>query len=411
MNDSEIVELTISEVVYRGRGLARLDGLVVFVPRVLPGEVVKARITRQHRNFSEAELMEVVNPSPCRKVPHCPLAAKCPGCSYQHADYDEEIRIKQQQLKGFIGHVCKADTSVCRPPVSSQARFGYRNRITLHARSPGNSASPELGYVGQDNRTVLDVEFCPLAAEPINDLLAELRADPEFMTSLLPAKSLTLRHSERSGTCYWTSPGRHGRPDLVSASTRRPVESTVLGDLETPVTGFFQINPQVTNDLVSYVMKILAAVKADAMIDVYCGSGMFAIAGARVGIPHVLGIEIDSASVKAAVRNVKALNLDNVLFLARSAGKALKSALAEVAPGRTVVVVDPPRTGLERAVLETLVGSRPKDLVYVSCAADTLARDLKTLMAGGYAIQDVKLFDMFPCTSYFESVTHLRAGP
>jgi tRNA/tmRNA/rRNA uracil-C5-methylase (TrmA/RlmC/RlmD family) len=406
--DSDTVELTISEVVYKGRGLARLDGFVVFVPGVLPDEVVKARITQRRKNFAEAELIEVVKPSASRKEPDCPLSAVCPGCCYLHSDYEEEIRIKQRQLEGFIGHVCKADVSVCGPPVASPIRLGYRNRITLHARTRENSALSAFGYIGQDNRTVLDIERCPLAAEPINDLLAKLRADETFMTSLLPAKSVTLRHTEESGACFWTSPNRHGKPDFVSSAVRRPVENTVLGALETPLTGFFQINPPVLNEILSHVMKILADAKPQALIDVYSGSGVFAIAAATVGISHVLGIELDSASVKAAVCNVKTRNMDNVLFLAQPAGRALQSALAEVTTANTTVIVDPPRTGLEGPVLKALVKNGPRDLVYVSCAADTLARDLKALMASGYAIQNSRLFDMFPCTSYFESVTHLQ---
>ena len=147
--------LTIADVVYRGKGLARMDGQVVFVGGVLPGETVEVRFVRRHKNYSEAVLLDITDPSPKRIAPVCPLTTVCPGCCYQHADYGTEIVLKQAQLVNLLQRQVKVDPAICLPPVASPRSLEYRNRISLHASEDGSSKA--LGYIGEDNRTVIDV--------------------------------------------------------------------------------------------------------------------------------------------------------------------------------------------------------------------------------------------------------------
>ena len=162
----DTVELKIADVVYPGRGLARMDGCVVFVSGVLPGETVSARITRRRKNFAEAELIRIEVPSPRRVEPACPLAGTCPGCCYQHADYAEELRLKEAQFVNLLQRIGRVEGPDRLPSVPSPAPLGYRNKITLHA-SPDPGGGRRLGYFAFDNRTVLDVPACPLAVAEI----------------------------------------------------------------------------------------------------------------------------------------------------------------------------------------------------------------------------------------------------
>jgi tRNA/tmRNA/rRNA uracil-C5-methylase (TrmA/RlmC/RlmD family) len=402
MTDSvcEDVELTIADVVYQGRGLARWNGCVVFVPHVLPGETVRARLVRRRRNYAEAKLLDVLQASPARVEPVCPLAGVCPGCSYQHADYAEELRLKQAQLANLLERQAGIGSAPCPPPIGSPAVLGYRNKITLHSDSPRDPAI--IGYVGEDNRTLIPLERCPLAVDPLNALLGTLRQDPGLSRRLRPHAPLTLRHTEKDGALFWI-----GSPDV-----RAPwlTESTRIGDVTAPRDSFFQVNPSVANLLLDHVTQVLRDVAPDTLIDLYCGVGLFALAAGRAGISRVVGVDCDPAAVDAANRNARAMGLDGLTFLARTAGRGLRQAFAAIAPERNVLILDPPRRGLDRRVLTELIRRHPANILYISCAADTLARDIALLTPAGYDVKQVQLLDMFPRTPYFESVAWLTAG-
>jgi tRNA/tmRNA/rRNA uracil-C5-methylase (TrmA/RlmC/RlmD family) len=371
----------------------------VFVPGVLPGETVEVRFVRRHKNFSEATLIEVTQPSPKRITPVCPLAAVCPGCCYQHADYAEEVRLKQAQLANFLQRQARIDSAICLPPVPAPEPLGYRNKISLHAASDGSST--RLGYVGEDNVTVIDVPACPLALPPLNERLARLRADADFMKQLTTHRSLTLRCTPQDGVIHFFGKADEG-PWLT--------ETTILGKVHAPRGSFFQVNRGVADRLLSTVMEILKSTQARTVIDLYCGVGVFALAAGAAGLPRVIGIDRDDAGIQAARWNADDRKLKGMEFMAQPAAKGLKQTLRRVDPAGTLLIVDPPRTGLEKQTVETIARAKPAEIVYVSCAADTLSRDVALLKASGYGVVSSQLFDMFPRTPHFETITRLTAG-
>jgi len=392
--------LTVADVVFRGKGLARMEGQVVFVPGVLPGETVEVRFVRRHKNFSEATLIEVTQPSPKRIAPVCPLAAVCPGCCYQHADYAEEVRLKQAQLANLLQRQARVDAAICLPPVPSPKPLEYRNKISLHAAYDGSST--RLGYVGEDNVTVIDVPACPLALPPLNEQLAQLRADADFMKQLKTHRSLTLRYTRQDGVIHFF--GKTG------AEGSWLTETTILGKVHVPRGSFFQVNHGVADRILSTVMEILKSTQARTVIDLYCGVGVFALAAGATGLSKVIGIDYDEAGIQAARRNADDRKLKGMEFVAQPAAKGLKQTLRRVDPAGTSLIVDPPRTGLEKQTVETIARAKPAEIVYVSCAADTLSRDVALLKASGYGVVSSQLFDMFPRTPHFETITRLTAG-
>lgn len=406
-NEAGEMKLQITEVVYPGKGLAKPDGCVVFVEGALQGEEVTAVVKRKRKRFVEAGLLEVTSPSEHRVVPECPLASVCPGCTYQHVDYAHEVRIKHGQLVNMLGHKLAASESVFDEPVAAPEALGYRNKITLHSYA-GKGDVPALGYIGEDNRTVVDVERCPLAMAPLNELLGELRSDSSFMGSIKGRETVVLRCTEKDGA-IGSIGGRGQWRDLTPGRAGRVLtESTCLGELSVPLKSFFQVNPMVADLLLSHVRDLVEADKTDYLVDLYSGVGVFAFAAASAGVQHVLGIERDRRAVKAARRNAAGLKFKNVEFVEGSSEAMASEALSTVNMAQTTVIVDPPRRGLDAPTLETLCNSKPRQLIYLSCAPDILVRDLGSLMAAGYSIEKCSLYDMFPRTSSFETVTVLR---
>ncbi|MDI6774341.1 MAG: TRAM domain-containing protein [Verrucomicrobiota bacterium] len=395
----QTIELTIQDVAYGGRGLGRLDGRVVFVPGVIPGERARARIAKQRKNYAEARLVEILEPSPRRARPVCPLAGTCPGCAYQHMAYAEELRLKAAQLADFLRYqVDASQPDTLLPPVASPRDMGYRNKIVLHASVNGNRTL--LGYKAEDNRAVLDVPLCHLAMAPINRRLAERRADPRFMSSLKPGMSVTFRHTENDGALMWK--------DRTGPGKERLTEFTVLGPLRAPQRSFFQVNPAVGDALIERVMALVKERQPETVIDLYCGVGLFALAADRAGAARVIGIDSDSEAIHAAVSNAERLAARNAEFRACQACLGLKDALGRFGGERTLLIVDPPRRGLEREVVDRIAAANVSLIAHVSCAPDTLARDVARLAEAGWRVASAQVFDMFPRAASFESITVLE---
>jgi 23S rRNA (uracil1939-C5)-methyltransferase len=392
------MQVTIADVAYRGKGVAKTDNGVIFVPHTLPGEVVEVDITRRRKKFAEARLVGVVTPSPLRASPACPLAGVCPGCCYQHMPYAEEVRLKAAQLAGLLAHLGSADPAICAPPVPSPAEWNYRRKIVLHASHP--PAGTVLGYFAEDNTTLIDVPACPLAAEAINGLLAERRASPGFMRRLPTHQRVTFRWTPQDGAMVWQGLA----PEKPVALT----EESAVGPLHVPAGCFFQVNPPVADALLKAVQEELRRADAHAVMDLYCGVGGFAIAAAQMGA-RVFGIESSAAAVAAARENAQRLAPQAVMeFLTAPVEKSFAEAWQNLKMEDAWVVVDPPRAGLPPEMIQALCKARPKGILYVACAADTMARDIRGLSQGGYRAMSSRLFDMFPRTPYFESLTRLE---
>ena len=423
----EELELTIVDIAYRGKGVARHDGCVIFVPGVITGEVVRVGIVKRKKKYAEAELIEVIKPSEHRRDAACPLVDVCPGCQYQHMSYEEEVRMKQAQFESFLVRQAGVDLSVCGAPVSSPLALGYRNKIVLHA---GKTLSGFcFGFVGADNRHVFDVPSCPLAVPQINEELADMRSKEGFLSSLKHGISIEFRWTPVDGVlsrkfrnprpsrdakreAMWLGKaGRRFAPKPPPATTEKKVfirEQTVIGELEVPQGSFFQINTAVADELVQAVMQILKEQQPDTVIDLFCGAGILALAAGKVGVQHVLGIDFDKRAIRSAGRNAREMGLSGVEFRGMSAEDGLESALPLVDAEKNTLILDPPRRGLEKGTIDNICRLKPKNIIMVSCAADTMTRDVALLLEAGYKVKSTQLFDMFPRTSYFESVTWME---
>lgn len=393
------LRLTIQEVAYPGRGVARHEGMVHFIEGALPGEEVTVEVFRRHKNFAEAALISVEVASPHRIESGCPLfipdkpETSCQGCRYQHVSHPEELRIKARQVHSLLKRL--ACITLDEPPrvIAAPSTSGYRNKLTLH-RGPESL----LGYLGADNRTVLDVPACPLGNDAINQRLAELRADPAFMADFPEGASVVLRHTPTDGVVVMGDPGT--APTLT--------ESTLAGDITVPATSFFQVNPAVAKLLQAAVHTHIQRMAPRFFLDLYCGVGVFTFVAARAGVPSAHGIDSDSDAIRLAKTHAARMNLVGVSFRQGIVEEVVHTVRPDSA--NTLVLVDPPRRGLAPAVLAWLIESKIASLLYVSCAPDTLARDIGKLKCAGYAIGDIAIYDMFPRTAHMEILVHLSRG-
>lgn len=406
------VSLTIDSIAYRGPGIGRADGCVVFVPGTCPGETVVAEVVREKKSFKEAVVVSIENPSPDR-LPHpdCRLATasgevQVPGCVYDHVTREAELRYKQDQLLSFLMRQAKLENaaSLLLSPFVSPLPLHYRNKIVLHA---GRDAKGRrvLGYVGDDNVSIVDIPECPLAREPINRLLAEIRADPGFWSYIGEDGQVALRWTETDGAVVVpeADPSGRGVQDMPALTEASPV----VGKLIVPVRAFFQMNPEVGAGLVEHVTALAESCNPHEFVDLYCGVGVFGLSASMRKIRHVTGFDSARTALRAAIENAKRLGLP-ARFYCEYIAQVADRVLGQMEPTRTMAVVDPPRAGLEPEVAAALLAHPVENLVYVSCSPDTLARDLAILTQGGaYAVKSVKLFDMFPRTAHFETVVHL----
>lgn len=425
------LELEIQTLTNLGVGLGRVpfpgdpaSRWVVMVPFALPGERVKVRVFRNHKNFSEADLIEVLTASTDRVAPLCELFGRCGGCQYQNFAYEQQLVWKRRQVEELLQHMAGLEFAVA-PTIGSPLEYGYRSKITPHfagprpakssgftvQRSPvkteisagletmnrepatGGTSFP-IGFLRQGTRfDLLDVPQCPIATAPINARLTEVRAE--------------IRTKAAAGTYPRGATALLRDADgVVTTEYDQVITEDVAGlKLRFLARDFFQNNPFILPVFTGYVCEQAAASGAHFLVDAYCGSGLFALRSAA-SFERVAGIEISASSVAFARENATANGVANATFQAGDAAAIFAGLTFPAA--NTVVVIDPPRKGCDESFLQQLFAFGPRAVVYVSCDPATQMRDLKLFAASGFSLTAVQPFDLFPQTRHLECVVTLK---
>jgi len=346
------MQLTIHDIAFGGKGVGRSEGLAVFVPFTIPGETVEVELSRRKKNYAEASLVAVENPSPDRVEPLCRYFGRCGGCAYQHIAYARQLEVKSRQVEQTLRRLGKLAEVPMTPMIASPQPYGYRNRIRVHV------AGGVVGFYAHDANALLDIEECPIASPEVNGRLAELRS------RVLPDGDYTV--AER----------RH--------------------------EGFFeQTNDAVARAMLAKVAELITP--GGRLVDAYCGAGFFS-RHLRDRFDEVIGIEEN----EFAVAHARSIAQPHERYLAGDVAAHLPEVLAE--PGETSLILDPPSAGVSPRVLDA-VGAAAlrglREVIYVSCNPATLARDLATLTRSARLIAVTPL-DMFPQTAEIEVIAHLR---
>ena len=401
MKEGDRFKCRVDSVAFGGDGVAHIEDMVVFIPQVLPGELVEAKIRKIKKDYLKAAAVNILEPSPRRIVPECKYFKYCPGCTYAHADYPLELEMKLDQLK----HILKVENQTGAAGIASvftgtsggDTIPAKRNKIVLHvAKERGETV---LGYVS-GNGSVADIECCLAANPEINAELTAMRSKPGFFHSLHDGMDVTLRYTENDGVVMW----RNKPPRNVSWLK----EKMPFGSFSVPAGSFSQVNPVGAAALLELLTLELKRKSADVVADVYCGAGLFGLQAALCGAKRVIGIESDVNAVAAAKYNFKQYGFeDKTEFIAGDAAEMI----GEVAAGMNdsgMLIVDPPRGGMEGKVIGAIGASGVKRMVYISCNPSTLGRDLRRLAGYGFEAVQITMVNMFPRSGHFEVFTVLE---
>ncbi len=423
------VTLKIEKIVYPGRRLALDQGKVVFTDRGLPGETVEVELLKDRASFAEGRTTTVVEPSADRVEPRCGHFLAC--SPYQDMRYETQLEVKRGQVQEILARELRIEASV--PAVTpSPEVWGYRNRIRLKVlwREDG----PSFVYHEPGEETVyVPVDRCFLVSDAVNDLLAELRdflrreeweavAAVEVRESRARKRSLVIFHlasASRIDEMTAKLSGLHERFPLsgIAALVQegKKVHEVRMGGvarLEETVRGltyrigarsFFQVNVGILEAVFDDIDAAVRGLEGAGVADLYCGLGTFGIALAK-GAREVFGVEPEPANIAFLKKNMALNGVGNFAVCEGTAEEWVEYGLDKEVE---VVLVDPPRRGVDPAVLAELTVRPVARLVYLSCNPTTLARDLKTLL-GAYRLKDIKIYDFFPHTPHIETLAVLE---
>lgn len=457
-------EFTIEDAAFEGKGIAKVDGLAVFVPNTAPGDRVKARITKSKKNYREGKLLEVLEPGPRRIDPKCRHARECGGCSWQHVDYQYQLEFKSEQVQDHMERIGGFDAIGVRDTIGCEDPFYYRNKMeySIGARrwlSPEEINRDEyvddhcfaagLHAPGRYDK-ILNLRECHLQdpvsyqildfvrswcidheVEPFNikrrkgfmrnvvirtseytdDLMVNLvsyKDEPEIMEPLSEAllKEFPQITTVINNVNDRSNPTAVGRYEKVIYGPGYITDRIGSYEFEINANSFFQTNTRQAERLYAVAREYADIQPGDTLFDLYCGVGTLTLFLSDKP-SRVLGIELSKVAIRNAQKNSQKNNVDNVDFLQGDIQEVFGEEITGEYGHPDCLITDPPRAGMHPDVVEHLNTLKVPKLVYISCNSSTMARDLKKLSAV-YAIEEVQPVDMFPQTYHIETVAKLR---
>ena len=394
-------EATVEKLVYGGDGLARLEGRVVLTPFVLPGERIRVQTWREQPGLVRARTLEVLEPAPERVAAPCPVFGRCGGCHYQHASHEYQLAAKRAILIDQLRRLGKIE-----PPeqivVVAGEPWGYRNRAQLHIEGR------RIGYREAGSHNLCETGQCPIASPRINEAiraLAGMLRDsrwPRFVRSL---EIFTDEQQVQLNVLDTDQPVAKRFFDWCAEQIPGLVEGALdyQGRFRVSRHSFFQVNRFLLDRLVEVALE---GAEGETALDLYAGVGLFSLALARV-FKQVTAVESGSGAVRDLAFNAERTGLTNL----RAEQQKAEEHLQELERPPDFMLLDPPRAGLGKAVVQRLAELRPRLVTIVSCDPATLARDLAGLTAAGYRVEKMTLVDLFPQTFHLETVVRLRSRP
>jgi len=464
LKKGSVVELEIESTAFKGKGIAKVNGLAVFVPGTAPGDKVKAMITRKKKSFREAKVIELIKPSPIRVEPPCSHADTCGGCTWQHIPYANQIQFKEQHVRDHITRIAGLDESIVQPIIGCEKSLYYRNKMEYSfgkrrwltdAEIKKNEFVDDTGFAaglhapGRYDK-ILDLNECHLQ-DPISFMLLDTVRNfclqnnvPAFDTHKNEGfmRHLVVRTSGHTDDLMVNIVTFRNEPEIIRKLTDILLESfpqittivnnvndqtnpTAIGRFENVIHGpgyitdkigshsfkihanaFFQTNTHQAEKLYTVARQYAELDNGGHLFDLYCGVGTLSLFMADKA-DKVTGIEIVDVAVENANFNAKENRVDNAEFVLGDMKDTFNDAFLEKYGMPDCVITDPPRSGMHPDVVQQLCSLDVSRLVYVSCNPSTMARDLKILKEF-YDVEKVQPVDMFPQTYHIEAVAKLK---
>lgn len=384
----DCLEVRIEKIVPRGLGLAFAEKLTVLVPLSVPGDDLRVRLVGVKKRMAFAEIVEIKQPGPQRIAPPCEYFGRCGGCDFQQVNYAAQLEAKVGIIKDCLHRIGKIEHDTDIPIIPSPQQFNYRSRARWHI----DRDQKAIGYFARDSHDVIDIAACPILTPELGTVLENTRASIEWET-------LWAERSEIEAAT-----GEDGRVSIASEEfIESPAELSfaVNGDTYTYSSDtFFQANKSLIGELINVA---IGGASGEMAFDLYCGVGLFTLPLAR-HFGTVLAVEENTTAVDFAKRNVAAAGLDNAKVVAKSVNKFLSENKTKKID---FILIDPPRAGTEKHVINAIAALKPAQISYVSCEPSILARDLRILIDAGYAIKQITALDLFPQTHHVETVVRL----
>lgn len=440
--EGQLCRLVIDGYASDGAGVARLDGMVVFVQGGIRGEACDVRLTHVGRSALWGRVEEVVNPSPARIFPRCLHYTKCGGCQFRHMNYAEELEAKRIRVEDALRRLGGAEIHVSAILGAEQVDR-YRNKAQFPV-----AKGPRIGFYRPRSHDVIDVDDCLLQGEAaarlrgaVKEWMAEYSIpayNERTFTGLVRHVYVRTNRAGRSLCCLLVNGRgvprevelvralRRAEPNLagIVLGVNEKHNNVILGDsyrtlwgedflsdtlcgltFRLSVPSFYQVNPAQTEVLYGKALEFAGLTGAETVLDLYCGIGTISLVMARKA-GMVWGAEVVPQAVDDAIANARRNHIENARFLCADAGEAARYLEGEgVRPD--VVCVDPPRKGLAEDVVDTIADMGPERVVYVSCDPGTLGRDVKRFAGRGYTLKKAVAVDMFPRTAHVETVCQL----
>jgi 23S rRNA (uracil1939-C5)-methyltransferase len=391
--------VTVEKLVYGGEGLSRLNGRVVFTPFVLPGERVRARARQEKPGLVRAETLEVLSPAPERVVAECPYFERCGGCHYQHAPYPYQLAVKQNILMEELRRLGKI-TPPREIDIVAGEPWGYRNRAQLHVEDG------RLGYREARSHKLCGIDHCPIGSPRINEAirtLVSMLRDPRWPRFVHSLEVFTDEREAQINVLDTDRPVARRFFDWCAEMIPGVVEGALDygGRFRVSSNSFFQVNRFLLDRLVDVA---LAGREGESAFDVYAGVGLFSLPLAR-RFRRVTAVESGGGAARDLQFNSERAGLGNLKTEQRTA----EEFLAGCRQAPDFVLLDPPRSGLGKVIVDRLLMLRPQRVTIVACDPATLARDLAALVGRGYAIDRMTMVDLFPQTFHMETVVALKS--
>jgi 23S rRNA (uracil1939-C5)-methyltransferase len=417
------VQVRIESVAFKGYGVARTHGKVVFIPYAVTGDEAWIEMTEEKEKYSMGRLIQIVEPSPWRVIPPCPSFGSCGGCQWQHIDYLIQCKLKKEILMDILKRLGGLKEALPTMVIPSPQPYGYRIRAQLKAKRKA------LGYFQEKSHRIVDIQKCPIVHPLINQMLSfvrkmllpfsrmeevEINVSPDESKGVLILPFLSLeRGTENIFEKFLQNHAifkgiviaKKGKINLFGDPTLNftiPLDQErEKRDLKFRISpgSFSQVNLEQNQTLIHTVLQFADANHEEEVLDLYCGVGNLTLPLA-MGAKEVLGIEENRTAIEDARFNAKKNGIRNCEFIHGRVEDVLMRWKRE---NPDLVVLDPPRTGC-KTVLDQVVRLKPKKIVYVSCEPTTFSRDLRLFSERGYSLQNLSLIDMFPQTFHMEVV-------
>lgn len=406
MQINDVIELEIEKLDHQGRGISKSNGYVFFIPNALPGERVIVNIEKIKKNIVNANVEKFITLSKDRVNSICPYFEKCGGCDLLHLSYLNQTLFKENKIKEIMDKFCGCKFKI-NSIIKCDDNLFYRNKVTFQMDN-------ELGFYEKGTNKVVSIDSCKIVNENVNNLLNVLN-DEELINGI---NQIIVRSNLNNQLLLIVESSNNFNKNKFIKLVSDYVDSIVinneiilgggniierLGDYKFIISpnSFFQVNTKQTINLYNQIKEYADLNKNDVLLDLYCGTGTIGIYLSKY-CKKVIGIEINEIAIKDANKNKEINNINNIDFICGDALKEIKK--LNINPD--VVVVDPPRAGLDKKDIDNIFKLNANRIVYVSCDPITLARDLN-ILGNKYNIIELTPVDMFPNTSHVECVCYM----